>query len=446
MTTTAPIAPPAPVPEHLEAELAVLGALLLDPEGADEVFELLTPDHFLRDAHRHVFRAMLALQADGKPIDVVTLQGWLAGRGELERVGGSEFLAQLLAVVPTAAHVVHHAGLIRDRALERRLLAAGQEIQLAVRDRVAEGPELAALAERVVLDASGDVIPGRPVALGDQLLRDVLEEIDRRISADNHVVGIGSNLVDLDELTAGWRAGYIVIGGRPSEGKTALSWYCAQVAAAAEQPVLYISLEMSREELVERALARMADIPLSQLHRGKVSDHGVARLVWAQGQMQHWPLWIDDAPDRTISSVRAVARRYRRQHRIAMVVLDYVQLLRPDRERDNEVQNVRTVSAGLKAMARDLGIPVMVCSQLNRTPELAKSDKPKLAHLRESGALEQDADVVVLLWNNPTHAELAKPPLTLLLAKQRNGPKGEVKVAYDRATGEFSNWSERADA
>jgi len=438
---TSPVMPDA----VLEAERALLSATLLEPDAGSvlEAAELLRPDHFGEPRHRTVWTAIVELRQASRPVDVVTVADQLRGAGRLEEVGGVAFLADLLDLVPTAGHAVAHAGLVRARALERRLTIAAQGILAAIAQRTATGEELAALAERDILEASSDLLPNTPRTL-KEIAWSVAEAIERRSAHPQHVLGVPTGILALDDLTAGWRAGnLIVLAGRPSVGKSALALHFATTAAQAGVGALLLSLEMGRDEVVERMLATMSGVDGMRLRRAHIRTDEWPKLTAATGALARLPVWIDDTPDRSLSAIRAIARRYRRQHGIGLVVLDYLQLTHPDRQRENQTQNVADISRGLKAMARELDVPVLAASQLSRATEAREDRRPRLADLRDSGAIEQDADLVLLLWQDPQLQGYTAPPLTILLEKQRNGPVGTLQVHLERATGQVTGWERR---
>ena len=432
--------------EHLEAEQAVLGALLSDPDAADGVFDLLADADFAREAHRRLYRALRGLHAEGKPIDPVTVTAALRETSQLEAVGGVEYLSYLLDVVPSGANAEAHAAVVADRALERRLLAAAEQVTATVRAGERSGEALAQAAEASVLEATARVGHKALAPIHDAVWR-VAERTEQRAANPQALLGISSGLKDLDELTGGWQPGqYILLAARPSEGKTALGLHCAALAARAGVPTLICSLEMGESELVVRLLAAEAGIDSRRIDLGHVHGTEWVALSTATAEIGKWPLVIDDTAGQTIGRIRATARREARQRGCGMVVIDYVQLVHGDVETENRNAEMQAVSAGIRALSRDLAIPVLACCQLNRQVEtrggVAKA-KPRLADLRESGAFEQDADVVILLWNDPADADGPSAPLTLLVEKQRNGPTGLVKVAYHKATGGFTDWSAR---
>jgi len=443
--------PARAVPHAPEAERALLGALLQWPEAdpVAEACETLRAEDFFRDAHQRLWRAMHALRAAHLTIDPVSVLDALTRAGDLEAAGGADYLAELLDDVPTAAGAASYAAIIRERALERRLLAAGAALTELVHEGTRQGAELVGAAEQLILEATDDVLPSA-AAVARELVWPVLEQVERRAQAPGHLLGVTTGSRDLDDLTAGLQAGdFVVLAARPSVGKTALGLQLALAAAGDGHPVLVFSLEMSRDQLVERMLANLAGVELKRLRTGHLYTDEYPKLSHAAGVLGTLPIVIDDAPSRTISALRTMARRLVRRHGIHCIVVDYLQLLHPAKERENQNQNVTEISKGLKALARELAVPVVVLCQLSRAPEARPDRKPKLADLRDSGSIEQDADAVGLLWNDPKLAErYTMPPLTVLLEKQRNGPTGVVHLAFDKAVMRLSDWvaRERPDA
>ncbi|MDZ7418808.1 MAG: replicative DNA helicase [candidate division KSB1 bacterium] len=422
-------------PERLVIEKAILSVCLAHPaEATDQgVWEVIQPDHFTQPNHRLIFRAMQHLWQTGRAIDPVTVHQVL----ERKKVsyGGLDYLAELLAGVPTPTGLADYVDFLRLYALEDQLGAAAQRIVELVSQRSLGREELVSQAEAELRRATEQDRQNPPERLAVAASR-VLDLVTKRAQSPKHLVGLPTGLAKLNELTGGWREGqYIVVGARPSTGKTALAWFWAQEAAASGFPALFVSLEMTSEELIERLLARVSRIDSRKLQTGMLGGAELERLKEAVSLAHAWPLWIADEPMLRLSPLRSRVHRAVRDHGIRLLVIDYLQLLRPDREQENEVQNLRAVSAGLKALAKDLKLSLIVCSQLSRLPEQRADQKPRLSDLRESGAIEQDADVVVLLWakeSNPTVLEL-------IVAKHRNGPKGQISVYYDRATGYFGN-------
>jgi replicative DNA helicase len=425
-----------------EVERAVLAAILLDNRTADDVFQVLRPEDFHDDRHRHLAGAMRSLYEHGEAVDPLTVRDRLDREQHLKAAGGMEYIAELLDMVPTAANARDHAEVVRTRALERALVRAGQDIVATARARQAGARELVAAAERALGAAVDRTLVDEPRVLGD-IVWEVSSELENRHAHPQRLLGIGTGLMDLDELVAGWRPGqYVLVGARPSEGKTALALKLAREAAGQGFPVLFLSLEMTAHELAERLLASEAEVNSRDMARGRLATSDWPHLAEAAGKLATLPVYIVDSAATTVSQIRAVARRYQRQHGVKLVVLDYVQLVHPDRRTESAVQDMRDISGALKSLAKELLVPVVALSQLNRQVEGRSDTKPKLSDLRESGALEQDADVVVLLWTDPKKAHDLGPraPLTLLVVKQRNGPKGECEALFDRPSGRFLNY------
>lgn len=423
----------------VEAEQAVLCSLLSGDAGAaDDAFDLLRPEEFSKTAHAKLFEAMRHLHAVGSPIDAVVLRNELDARGDLKAVGGLEYLAYLLDVVPNASNLAYHAGIVRDRALERRLIDTAHAIHEAAAGRTAVGEQLAAHAEALLFEATDRASIKSAVRSRDLMvaLHDVLEQ---RAAAQPEVLGIGTGLASLDAMTGGWRDGnLILVAARPGEGKSSLALHLAQHAATTLGiPTVLFSLEMTAEECGMRLIASEALVDLWRLERGRLFDGDVARIARATDRIARAPLFIDDVGERTISSLRAAARRLYRREGVRFVLVDYGQLLSGDERAENRTQEMSAVSRGLKALAKQLAIPVVVCCQLNRAKEQrAEESRPRLSDLRETGQWEQDAHVVVFPWRAPGQTEHLR---TLIVAKQRNGPKGDCVVHFSEQTGRWED-------
>lgn len=425
----------------LEAEHAVLCAILLDPDGSnvDEAMDILRPEDFSRDSHVSLFRGMRAMHAEGTPIDPITLPKALTERGFKVDVA---FLTYLIDVVPTAANLAYYARMVRDRSVMRRLVKAGSEIMELASAPKAKAEDTAARAESLLLDAT-DRAAVRGAERVKEPVLDAVALIERRHAEPATLLGIGTGLTELDEVTAGWQQGkLVIIAARPGGGKTALGLSVAKHAALRlGVPTVLFSLEMGTEELTMRMLADEALVNSRRLERGRVRDDEWRRIAQAAQALSPAPLYLDDRAEHTIGSLRAAARRLHRREGVRLVVVDYLQLVTGDEREENRQQEMRMVSMGLKAMAKQLQIPVIGMCQLNRQIEQrGKDSRPKLSDLRESGAVEQDADVVIFPWIHPDdEARYDVPPTTLIVAKQRSGPTGDVKVLWDRTTGRFED-------
>jgi len=435
-------APPASngrVPPHnLEAESAVLGAILLSERALDPVLidVRLAPDDFYRERHRQIFRAMIRLKerSEPGPIDTATLAAELESQGVLEEVGGRDYLQHLPNVVPAAGNAAHYARIVKDRAVERRLLDATREIQERVYGAHSEARDLVEDAEAKLFQIAHDGATGEVRALGDVLY----EEVDRleRLSRENiALTGTPSGFQDLDELTGGFQPGnLIVLAARPSMGKSALVVNIAENAALDHgRGVALFSLEMSETELAQRFIASRSKLKGDDLRKGRVKPDSWPKVVRATEQLASAPLFVDDSSDLGILDLRAKARRLHTKNPLGLIVVDYLQLMRHEGGRDaNRVEQVGQFSRGLKILARELGVPVIAVSQLSRGVESRPDKRPLLSDLRESGQIEQDADLVMMIYRDDYYNQESERPgeADIIIAKHRNGPIGEVPLAF----------------
>jgi replicative DNA helicase len=430
-------------PYSVEAEQAILCAVLNGGgEAADEAFDLVQPEEFWKQAHATLLGGMRHLHAEGKPIDAVQLRDELERTRKLEAVGGVEYLSYLLDVVPSAANLAYHCAIVRARALERRVIAAGERITRAAWTREAVGEQLTALAENELFTATDRTQVRSAIVASDLMLR-LHGVIEQRMEARPDVIGIGTGLTELDRLTGGWRDGnLILVAGRPGEGKSSLALHFAQHAAVAcGIPTALYSLEMGADECGMRLIAAESLVDLWSIERGRIDSHEAAAIFRATSRIGMAPLYIDDIGERTVGSLRASARRLHRKQDVRLVVVDYGQLLSGDERAENRTQEMSAVSRGLKGLAKQLKTPVLVCCQLNRAKEgRADDSRPRLSDLRETGQWEQDAHVVLFPWKNP---ELAEGMRTIIVGKQRNGPTGDVNVVWDRKTGRWEDVQQR---
>jgi len=433
-------------PANPEAEQSVLGAILVRPEALDRVAELLTPEDFYRQAHSRIFRGMLDLYGRGEPVDLVTVSALLKERGQLEGVGGPVFLAALSEQVGFATNAEYYANLVHDKAVLRRLLDAGQEIAGACLGPVEDVAQfLDAAEQKVFAVAQSKVRPGfAPV--GELTAREMatLEAIWHREAG--RITGVPSGFPDLDHLTAGFqRCDLVIIAARPSMGKTALALNCAFHAAhQAQVPVAFFSLEMSKEQLVRRLLSSEGCVDAGNLRRAFLSSREWADLSAAAGKLLDCPIFIDDTPAATVLNIRAKARRLKAEGNLGLMVIDYLQLMQGRRGAHNREQEISEISRSLKALAKELSVPVMALSQLNRRVEERPNKRPQLADLRESGAIEQDADVIIFIYRDEVYREDSpdKGTAEVIVGKQRNGPVGKVKLAFRPQFTRFDNLAE----
>ncbi len=418
------------VPPHSEeAEQSVLGAILIDKEAINLISELLAPSDFYNDIHKILFDAMLLLNDERKPIDLITLTNILKKKKIYAKIGAS-FLTELVNIVPTAANIEHYAKIIKEAATKRALISTGgQLVELGFSEE--EVKSLIDKAESSIFSISQGNIRS-----GFIPIKSTLAESFDRIDELNKTKGMGyrgvrTGFMDVDNILSGLQASNLVIlAARPGQGKTAMAINIAQHVAVNEKvPVGIFSLEMSKEELVDRLLVGQADVDAWKLKTGKLSESDFARLQDAMGKLAEAPIFIDDTPGITVSEMRTKARRLQLEHHVGLIIVDYLQLVDPGRRYESRVQEVSVVSQSMKNLARELKVPVLSLSQLSRAVEHRGEKKPQLADLRESGAIEQDADVVMFIYRPDD--EFAPTMLTkLLIAKHRNGPTGEIDLLF----------------
>jgi replicative DNA helicase len=439
-------------PWNNEAEQAVLGAMLLDQDAALKAAELLDDTMFYREPHRILFRAMIALTERGDVIDPVTLRDELAKRGDLERAGGLEYLGALVDVVPTAANVEYHARIVRDKALLRRLIEAATEIVQEAYDAEELPSEILDNAEHRVFQVA-QLRRSEEFTRLKELIWPTMERIEQLQSGHGAVTGVPSGFVDLDRLTAGFqRADLVIVAARPSMGKTAFILNVVQHAAIEHAVGVGIfSLEMSKDQLVQRLLCSEGLVDAQRLRRGQLRDDDYPKLARAAGLLGTAPIWIDDSAALTPLAMRSKARRLKAEHQVGMIVVDYLQLMHGPTDAESRQQEISYISRSLKALAKELDLPVVALSQLSRAPDQRAGDhRPQLSDLRESGAIEQDADVVVFIYrqemyDGPTDKDgnSIEGLAELLVSKQRNGPTGSVPLYFKREYTRFDNRSLR---
>jgi replicative DNA helicase len=427
-------------PQSPEAERGVLGGLLRDNAVIGDVLQILKEDNFYTDAHRKVFRAITTLYDKGHPIDLVTLGEQLHQQKAIEDIGGYGYLAELWEAAPTAANAEHYARIVRDKAIVRNLIHAGTEILRDAYNQNAAADELLEVAERKILDIAEWGVTGQTYTLQDALA-EAYDRIDSRHQRDHEhqmISGLATGFIDLDDKTAGLQnSELVIIAARPSVGKTAFSLNIARHIALEEgQPVFFVSLEQSRIELAERLLCAQAMVDSHKLRKGFLNSEDQQKLIRAAEELREAKFFIDDSPGQSMLRIAANARRLKLRQNIKLVIIDYLQLVDPDNRRDSRQEQVAGISRRLKFLAKELNIPVVACAQLNRTPEDRQDKKPRLADLRESGAIEQDADVVMLM-HRPEDTEGV---LEINVAKQRNGPTGEITLTYLKQFMRFENF------
>lgn len=422
------------IPPHDDvAEQSVLGAVLIDKDAMIDVAEFLRPEHFYSDGNASIFAAMITLYEAHEPLDVVSVTAQLKKDGTLKRVGGSPYVSELLNVVPTSAHAQKYARIIQEHYTKRRLIELGARVtELAFKEQ-GDAKEILDNAEQEIFSISQQTLKRDFIPIKDALASsfDRLDELHKRAGG---LRGVPTGFSDVDFKLAGMQdSNLIILAARPGTGKTAMILNIAQYAAVKEKiPVGVFSLEMSKEELVDRLLVSQADIDAWKLKTGKLSDDDFTRLSEAMGELAEAPIYIDDTPGLNILEMRTKARRLQVEHGVRLIIVDYLQLADSGRKFDNRVQEVSVISQSLKNLARELRLPVLACSQLSRAVESRGTRVPELSDLRESGSIEQDADVVMFLYREEGDQTQwgEQIPTKLRIAKHRNGPLGEVDLIF----------------
>lgn len=439
-------------PQNLEAEQSLLGSLLIDKDAMIKIGDRTTPDDFYRDSHRHIFEAMMQLYEHHDPIDILSLGNRLEEQGLLQRVGGRAYLVELSNTVPTSANVAHYADIIQKKATLRRILTAATEI---TRIGYAEEEDVEASldqAERALFGVSEKFNKNTFVHI-KSVLHDAFDRIDELHRDRGKLRGVATGYRELDALLAGFqKSDLIILAARPSVGKTSFALDIArQIGVSTKVPVGFFSLEMSKEQLVDRMICAQANVDLWKLRTGRLSDRDddFPRIGTALGQLSEAPIFIDDAAGLNIMQLRTKARRLKNEHGLGVLMVDYLQLMegRSSKGSDNRVQEVSEISRGLKMIAKELNIPVLALAQLSRAVEQTKPAIPRLSHLRDSGSIEQDADVVMFIYRKaadrgyrpedipPEEANIAE----IHIAKHRNGPTGMVRLFFDKTRASFQN-------
>jgi replicative DNA helicase len=430
-------------PQSLDAEQSVLGGILLDNGALDRVIELIGADDFYREAHRKIFRAMVHLSERSEPADLITLTDTLRARGEIEVVGGAGYLAELTDRVPTAANVGHHARIVREKAILRSLIAAATEIATRGYESPDDVGDVLDRAEQLILGISDRQVKPAFVRI-DNLLTDTIRTIERLFEQKESVTGVSTGFADLDAMTAGLQpSDLIIVAGRPSMGKTAFCLNIAANAAMKDVGVAVFSLEMAKEQLAMRMLCSEARVDLARVRTGHLTDREFPKLAMAAGRLADAPIYIDDTPALSVLELRAKARRLKRDpaSKLGLVIVDYLQLMRSHEGKDSREQEISEISRSLKALAKELHVPVIALSQLNRQVESRSPPVPRLADLRESGAIEQDADVIAFIYREEAYIEDTdkKGIAEIIVAKQRNGPVGKTELTFLREFTRFEN-------
>ena len=437
-----------------EAEASVLGGMLIDGSAVARIVEFVDETMFYREAHRRIFGAMVRLFERGSVLDVITVSEELKKAAELENAGGLEYLASLLDAVPTAANIEYHGRIVHDKAMLRRLIDAAQAI---VRDVYEPGSrpvdEVLDQAEQIVFRVSESRNREGFVWI-KEVLWPTFEHIEKLQESQGGISGVATGFADLDRMTTGLQPGdLVIVAGRPSMGKTSWALNVAQNAAIVHGvPVAIFSLEMSKEQLVQRFLCAEGRVDAQKLRRGRLAADEYQRLARAAAHLNAAPIWIDDSATGNVLAMKAKSRRLKADANLGLIVVDYIQLMSGSTRTESRVQEVSEISRGLKALARELEVPVIALSQLNRAPEQRPDRRPQLSDLRESGAIEQDADLVMFLYRpeyyyGPTDKDgkSLEGGAELIVAKQRNGPTGTLNLYFHKVYTRFDSVSRDAE-
>jgi replicative DNA helicase len=431
-------------PQNLEAERSVLGSVLLDNDVLHEIVPMVGVSDFYRDVHQTIYQAIRDLYDQGKGIDAITLADELIRRDQFEKIGGDETLREIVDSVPHAANAKYYAGIVREKSIGRQLIDSATEI---IRDGYSNqytAQELLEAAERKVFAIAEEQIQGETLDLKDVITK-AMDRIAERASSGGHAVtGVASGLIDLDDITGGFQPGQLVVlAARPSMGKTALALnICEHAATLGKTPVLFVSLEMGHMEIAERLLCARSRVDGYKLRTGmSLGSREIGQLTKAWNElMKDAQIFIDDTPARNMLQITASARRLRLRNQIGLIVVDYIQLVDSEDSRDSRQEQIAKISRRLKTLGRELGVPVIALSQLNRAVESREDRRPRMADLRESGAIEQDADIVLLLHRPEYYDANDQPGIAeLIVAKNRNGGVGSVKMTFLKALTRFEN-------
>lgn len=433
-------------PQNLEAEQSLLGALLIDRDGMIRIADRVRPDDFYKDAHREIYSAMLELFERREPIDLLSLANRLTERNTLDRIGGRSALVTLSTAVPTAAHAQHYADIVAKKATLRRLIDAAARITQHAFEESEDTRKVLDNSERILFGVSQQHLRQAFTPI-QNVLSDAFDRIDELHREKGKLRGIPTGFPDIDQFLAGLqRSDLVILAARPSVGKTSLALDLARhVAVNVKLPVGIFSLEMSKEQLVDRLICAQANVDLWRMRTGKLSDRPDAddfpRIGHAMGILSEAPIFIDDSAMTNIMEIRTKARRLQMEHGLGLIVVDYLQLMEGGTASESRTLEIAEITRGLKGIARELSVPVLALSQLARAVELNKPAIPKLAHLRESGSIEQDADVVLFIYRKAADRNYRLEELTqeerttaeIHIAKHRNGPTGTVRLFFDEA-------------
>jgi len=436
------------LPQNLDAEQAVLGSLLIDPRAIERVASFLRPEDFFLPVNGEIFRGMLALYERDRPADVVTLSDHLRTHERLDDMGGEAYLASLATIVPTSINAEYYARIVERLAVLRRLVDAGSRISTIGYDERLEADAALEEAERVLFEISRLRVT-RDFEPLSKVLAEVYEKIDYIHSHDSEITGVTTGFIDLDRLTSGMqRSDLIILAARPSMGKTSLALNMAHAASVRSNlPVGIFSVEMSAEQLAHRFISMESQVDSQKLRSGRMSDSDWDRLVHAVGVLSEAPIFVDDTPALSTVEMRSKARRLHTEQGLGLIIVDYLQLMQ-GASNDSRVQEISAISRSLKAVARELDVPVLALSQLSRAPEQRPNHEPMLSDLRESGSIEQDADIVMFIYRDIVYNKETERPhvADIIVAKHRNGPTGKIHLFFQESLMKFLDLSVRDDA
>ncbi|WP_202081548.1 replicative DNA helicase [Caldalkalibacillus salinus] len=430
-------------PQNIEAEQAVLGAIFLEPDALIRALESISAEDFYRTSHQRIFQVMVDLSEENQPVDLVTVTSELQDRKQLEEVGGLSYLSDLAGSVPTAANVEYYAKIVEEKSLLRRLIKVATQIASSGYAEQDEVEEILNQAEKSILDIAGSKTHDGFLAIKDVLV-ETYERIEKLHNSTSDLTGIPSGYRDLDEMTSGFqRSDLIILAARPSVGKTAFALNVAQnVAARANETVAIFSLEMSASQLVQRMLCAEGNIDANRMRMGSFMEEDWEKMTMAIATLSKANIFIDDTPGITVSQIRSKCRRLKAEHGLGIILIDYLQLIHGS-GKENRQQEISAISRTLKNIARELDCTIIALSQLSRAVEQRQDKRPMLSDLRESGSIEQDADIVAFLYRDDYYDQETenKNVIEILIAKQRNGPVGKVELAFLKEYNKFVNLS-----
>lgn len=433
-------------PQNIEAEQSVLGSLMLDKDAVTRIADILKPGDFYRGVHNIIYQAILDLYQKGEPIDILSVTNRLEEMNKLEEIGGTTYLTELINTVPTAAHIVNYAKIVHRKKVLRELIKASYEIAQLGYSETEETDNLLDQAEQRIFRISQQSLQQEFLPV-KSVLEEAFERLDKLHQEKGIYRGVATGFTDLDNYLAGLqKSDLIVLAARPSLGKTALALDIARHIASIEKvPVGIFSLEMSRHDVVDRLLATQAGVDLWRLRTGRLStegfDNDFIRIQQALHDLSEAPIYIDDAASPTVLQIRTMARRLQAEHPLALLIVDYLQLIQPINPADSEVRQLTEISRALKGLAREIEIPVLALSQFSRAPEARPDQMPRLSDLRGSGSIEQDADVVLFIYREDRVKKGSERPniADIIIAKHRNGPIGKIELYFNEAQVSFKN-------